>query len=65
MEGIEDIITILENKETDILTSIDEADIQISELELRRHYLKGRMYEVLNIREAIDELQRGTEHETD
>lgn len=65
MKGIEDIISRLEDKKTDIQISIDEADIQISELELRKQYLKGRMYEVLNIREAIDELQRGTEHETD
>ena len=65
MIEIEDIISTLEGKEIDIQVSIDEADIQMSELERRKQYLKGRMYEVLNIHKAIDELQRGTEHETD
>ena len=65
MKGIEDILSTLEGKEIDIQVSIDETDLQISILELRKQYLKGRMYEVLYIREAIDEPQRGTEHETD
>ena len=57
MKGIEDIITRLEAKDIDICESVADVNNQIRELEQRKRYLEGRLYEVHSIRAAINEMQ--------
>ena len=55
MKQIEDITRIAEGKEIDIQESIEDVDSEISELEQRKRYLEGRLYEVQNILTEINE----------
>ena len=59
MKEIADIITRFEAKEIDIHESIAQTDTQIRELEQRKRYLEGRMYEVQSIQTLINEMQGG------
>ena len=57
MKGIENLIRIVEGKEIEIQESIEDVDSEISELEQRKRYLEGRLYEVQSILAVINKTQ--------
>ncbi len=52
---MKDILLRLENKEIGICNSLNEVEVQISDCERRKMYLKGQLYEVQDIYKKIKE----------